>query len=43
MGDGRIANSLAVYHSTIFCYYTLLERCNTLIPGALPDETVELR
>jgi len=33
----------SVYHSTIFCYSTLLERCNTLIPDALSKETAELR
>jgi len=26
-----------------FCYWTLLERCNTLIPDVLPDETAKLR
>jgi len=39
IGDGRIASSMAVYHSTIFCYLTLLERSNTLIPDALSDDT----
>jgi len=41
--NGWITSSIAVYHSTIFCYKNLLERCNTLIPDALPDETTEVR
>jgi len=43
IGDGRIVGSMAVYHFAIFCYYTSLERCNTLIPDALSEETAELR
>jgi len=34
-GAGRIASNMTVYHSIIFCSYTSLERCNTLISDAL--------
>jgi len=42
IGDGRagsIAGLLPLHH---ICYWTLLERCNTLIPDALLYDTAEL-